>query len=57
MRMRAHGGRIAWAFEIDRQDFLDAAGPSRHYRNAIAEHDGFIDRVGNEEHGSALAIV
>ena len=35
-------------------DLLDAARARSHHRNAIAEQNGLVDRVGDEHHGLAL---
>src|ERR1700676_1774049 len=34
----------------DVDDFLDPAGPPRHYNDAIGEGDGFLDRMGDEQY-------
>ena len=62
-RLRAHlaearigAQRIAVARMAERhvEHLLDAAGPRAHHRDAVAEQDRLVDRVGDEHHGLAL---
>ena len=45
---------VAWAAEGHVEHLLEAAGPRRHHRDAVAEHDCLVDRVGDEHHGLAF---
>ena len=42
--------------EADRELCLDAAGTGAHDDDAAAEEDGFLDIVGNEQHGLLVAL-
>ena len=37
--------------QVDRNHFLDAAGPRGHHHHLVAEQDRLLDRVGDEQHG------
>ena len=53
-RIGAHRIGLAWPSERDVEHFLDAAGARAHHRDAIAQQDRLVDRMGDEDHRLAL---
>ena len=53
-RIGSHGIGIARPPERHVEHLLDAAGARAHDRDAIAEQDRLVDRMGDEHHGLAL---
>src|SRR6185312_7972 len=43
--------------KVDRNDVFDAARPGRHHNDLVAEKDGFVDRVRDEEDRLLRALV
>ncbi len=53
-RIGAHRVGVARPAERHVEHLLDAAGARAHHRDAVAEQDRLVDRMGDEHHGLAL---